>query len=100
MVIIHNFSIILSRYFDNLIFTLKLKVQGDTGIKLQYTHCRLHNLEKNSGAVSAKECIPEILEEPEVLILMKELARFHDVLYMANEQLESFILVQYLFHLW
>lgn len=80
--------------------TFSLQVQGDTGIKLQYTHCRLNSLEKNSGAVAAKECIPEILEEPEVIILMKELARFHDVLYLANEQLEAYVLVQYLFHLW
>lgn len=76
------------------------QVQGDTGIKLQYTHCRLNSLEKNSGATPAKECIPEILIEPEVLILLKELAKFHDVLYQANEQLEAYILVNYLFHLW
>ncbi|KAJ8969182.1 hypothetical protein NQ314_001885 [Rhamnusium bicolor] len=34
---------------------------------------------KNSGAVSAPECVPEILQEPEVVILLKELAKFHDV---------------------
>ncbi|KAJ8967832.1 hypothetical protein NQ317_005866 [Molorchus minor] len=54
---------------------------------------------KNSGAVAARECIPEILEHPEVLFLVKELAKFHDVLYRANEQLEAHILVNYLFHL-
>ncbi|KAJ8925105.1 hypothetical protein NQ315_001286 [Exocentrus adspersus] len=76
-----------------------LQVQGDTGIKLQYTHCRLCSLEKNSGATPARDCIPQMLEEPEVLILLKELARFHDVLYRANEQLEAQILVNYLFRL-
>ncbi|KAJ8948768.1 hypothetical protein NQ318_017937 [Aromia moschata] len=74
-----------------------LQVQGDTGIKLQYTYCRLHSLEKNSGAIAARECIPEILEEPEALMLLKELAKFHDILYRANEQLEAHILVTYLF---
>ncbi|KAG5899490.1 hypothetical protein JTB14_015201 [Gonioctena quinquepunctata] len=76
-----------------------LQVQGDTGIRLQYTHCRLYSLEKNSGAIPATECVPEILKEREVLILLKEMAKFHDVLYKANEQLEAYILVNYLFRL-
>ncbi|VEN40312.1 unnamed protein product [Callosobruchus maculatus] len=76
-----------------------LQVQGDTGIRLQYTHCRLHSLEKNSGATPAKECIPEIFNHPEALSLLKVLAKFHDVLYKANAQLEAYILVNYLFHL-
>nr|CAI5849453.1 unnamed protein product [Callosobruchus analis] len=77
-----------------------LQVQGDTGIRLQYTHCRLHSLEKNSGTTPAKECIPEIFDHPEALLLLKVLAKFHDVLYKANVQLEAYILVNYLFHLW
>ncbi|CAH1156161.1 unnamed protein product [Phaedon cochleariae] len=76
-----------------------LQVQGDTGIRLQYTHCRLYSLEKNSGAIPARECIPQILYEPEALALVKDLARFHEILFKANEQLESYILVNYLFHL-
>nr|AHF48760.1 mitochondrial arginyl-tRNA synthetase [Caryedes brasiliensis] len=76
-----------------------LQVQGDTGIRLQYTHCRLHSLEKNSGATPAKECNPEIFDDPEALVLLKVLAKFHDVLYKANAQLEAYILVNYLFHL-
>lgn len=75
-------------------------MKGDTGIKLQYTHCRLCSLEKNCGAIAAPECIPEILKEQEILDLLKELAKFHAVLYAAKEQLEASILVVYLFHLW
>lgn len=77
-----------------------MQVQGDTGVRLQYTHCRLCSLEKNSRAVAARECVPQILDEPEVIILLKELAKFHDILYRSNEQLEAHILCIYLFHLW
>ncbi|XP_057660685.1 probable arginine--tRNA ligase, mitochondrial [Diorhabda carinulata] len=76
-----------------------LQAQGDTGIKLQYAHCRLYNLEDNTGIVPAKECVPEILLEPEAVALTKQLAKFHDILYNANEQLEAYILVNYLFQL-
>ncbi|GJQ67947.1 hypothetical protein Trydic_g16704 [Trypoxylus dichotomus] len=76
-----------------------LQVQGDSGIKLQYTHCRLYNLEKNSGAVAATSCIPDLLPENVVTDLVKELGRFHDIIYQAEEQLEACILVTYLFHL-
>ncbi|XP_072384309.1 probable arginine--tRNA ligase, mitochondrial [Diabrotica undecimpunctata] len=76
-----------------------LQAQGDTGIKLQYVHCRLYNLEINSGMMPAKECVPEMLFERETIALLKDLARFHEVLYQANDQLEAYVLVNYLFHL-
>ncbi|XP_050300927.1 probable arginine--tRNA ligase, mitochondrial [Anthonomus grandis grandis] len=76
-----------------------LQVKGDTGVKLQYTHCRLHSLEENCGAIPAKTCQPDILIEEEVIILLKELAKFQDILHIANEQLEACIMVTYLFHL-
>ncbi|CAG9862201.1 unnamed protein product [Phyllotreta striolata] len=76
-----------------------LQVQGDTGIKLQYAHCRLRNLELNCGAAPASRCQPALLLEPEALLLIKEMAKFHDVLYVASEQLEAYVLVKYLFDL-
>ncbi|CAH0545875.1 unnamed protein product [Brassicogethes aeneus] len=76
-----------------------LQVQGDTGVKFQYTHCRLCSLEQNSGATPAKVCVPEALDEPEALILLKHLAKFQEVLLASQEQLEACILVNYLFHL-
>ncbi|XP_017775115.1 PREDICTED: probable arginine--tRNA ligase, mitochondrial [Nicrophorus vespilloides] len=76
-----------------------LQVQGDSGIKLQYTHCRLWNLEKNSGVVASSICLPELLIEPELVLLIRELSRFQDVLHRAEEQLEACILVSYLFQL-
>lgn len=76
-----------------------LQVKGDTGIKLQYTHCRLHSLEQNSGAIPAKTCDSAILIEEEVTVLLKELAKFQDVLHLASEQLEATVMVVYLFQL-
>lgn len=80
--------------------TLFFKSQGDTGIKLQYTHCRLCSLEENCGVIAAQCCNPELLLEQEAMSLIKEIARFHEVLYSAQEQLEACILVNYLFNLW
>ncbi|XP_066250533.1 probable arginine--tRNA ligase, mitochondrial [Euwallacea similis] len=76
-----------------------LQVKGDTGVKLQYTHCRLHSLEQNFGGKPAELCNAEILKEDEVTVLLKEMARFQEVLHVANEQLEACVLVTYLFHL-
>ncbi|XP_015833637.2 probable arginine--tRNA ligase, mitochondrial [Tribolium castaneum] len=76
-----------------------LQVQGDTGVKLQYTHCRLYSLERNSGATRPKKVIPEVLKEPEATALVREIARFHEILNRSNEQLEACILVTYLFRL-
>ncbi|KAB0796940.1 hypothetical protein PPYR_11001 [Photinus pyralis] len=76
-----------------------LQVQGDSGAKLQYTHCRLCSLEENSGAVPVQVCKPEFLEQPDVTALVRELARFPDVLHKAQSQMEACVLVSYLFHL-
>ncbi|KAK4876901.1 hypothetical protein RN001_009407 [Aquatica leii] len=76
-----------------------LQVQGDSGVKLQYTHCRLCNLEEKSGAIPVQECKPNYLEQPDVTVLVRELARFPDILYTAQVQMEACVLVTYLFHL-
>ncbi|KAF7268556.1 arginyl-tRNA synthetase, mitochondrial [Rhynchophorus ferrugineus] len=76
-----------------------LQVKGDTGIKLQYTHCRLHSLEENTGILPAKQCDPAVLIEDEATELVKALAKFQDILYASGEQLEACLLVTYLFHL-
>lgn len=76
-----------------------LHMQGDSGIKLQHTHCRLHNLELNSGAKLAESCIPELLMEPQAMHLIVEIARFEDVVMRADAHLEACIIVNYLFGL-
>lgn len=50
-------------------------MQGDGGIKLQYTHCRLCSLEEQSATTAAVECDGSLLTEPVACILVAELAR-------------------------
>jgi arginyl-tRNA synthetase len=50
-------------------------MNGDGGIKLQYTHCRLCSLEERSGATAAAECDGSLLMEPIAFNLVAELAR-------------------------
>ncbi|XP_059473422.1 probable arginine--tRNA ligase, mitochondrial [Neocloeon triangulifer] len=76
-----------------------LQMQGDGGIRLQYTHCRLCSLEENSGATPADESDPALLSEPQATALAIELGRFDEVLNASYEELEACILVNYLFTL-
>ncbi|PSN49729.1 putative arginine--tRNA ligase [Blattella germanica] len=57
-----------------------LQVQGDTGVKLQYTHCRLCSLEKNCGVTLPTE--------------------FSEIIFKSYEELEACILVNYLLRFW
>lgn len=50
------------------------QTEGDSGIKLQYTHCRLINLEKNCGMSLPSHCNPKLLQEPEAILLVLEIA--------------------------
>ncbi|XP_076619815.1 arginyl-tRNA synthetase, mitochondrial [Colletes latitarsis] len=82
--------------FDwNLIFNMK----GDTGIKLQYTHCRLNNLEHTSGATLMTECNPNLLQEVEIDDLIILISKFDEVVLKSYEELEPCILAVYLLSL-
>jgi len=50
-------------------------MQGDGGIRLQYTHCRLCTLLEKSAAEIASDCDPLLLTEPVALALVAELGR-------------------------
>ncbi|EDV92919.1 probable arginine--tRNA ligase, mitochondrial [Drosophila grimshawi] len=80
-----------------------LQVNGDTGIKLQYTHCRLHSLLDNFRHIELAEIKPSwqhLTEEPsDAIDLLYELARFEQCVWQAKEQLEACVLVNYLFGL-
>lgn len=77
-----------------------LQVNGDTGVKLQYTHCRLNNLiENNSLNVDNVKLSLKYLPEPEAFQLLNEIARYPQMLWQSKEQLEACILVNYLFTL-
>jgi len=79
-------------------------VNGDTGIKLQYTHCRLHSLLDNIREVDLDDIKPNwqhFAQEPaDALDLLYELARFDQSIWQSKEQLEACVLVNYLFGLW
>ncbi|XP_070072189.1 probable arginine--tRNA ligase, mitochondrial [Drosophila takahashii] len=80
-----------------------LQVNGDTGIKLQYTHCRLHSLLDNFREVNLDDIKPDwqhFAQEPaDALDLLYELARFDQSIWQSKEQLEACVLVNYLFGL-
>lgn len=73
---------------------------GDTGIKLQYTHCRLCSLEQNSGAVEAEHVNVDLLQEPEAISVVIELAKFPEAISRAYKTQEACVIVNYLFSLW
>ncbi|KAM8703277.1 hypothetical protein ACLKA7_007972 [Drosophila subpalustris] len=80
-----------------------LQVNGDTGIKLQYTHCRLHSLLENFRHIQLEDIKPSwrhLTQEPsDALDVLYELARFEQCVWQSKEQLEACVLVNYLFGL-
>lgn len=77
-----------------------LQMSGDTGVKLQYTHCRLNSLNLLCGATEANEVNLELLQEPEAQRLIFEILRYPEAILNCTEKLEASDLVNYLFSLW
>lgn len=76
-----------------------LQSEGDTGIKLQYLHCRLWSLEQNSGVSLPQSCNPSLLTEEVIGDVTAEIAKFEHILQKSLEEHEACILVGYLFRL-
>ncbi|XP_028028586.1 probable arginine--tRNA ligase, mitochondrial [Bombyx mandarina] len=76
-----------------------LQSEGDSGIKLQYLHCRLRSLEKNCGVSIPEFCSPALLTEDIIVDVVNELSKFENVLQRSFEAYEACILVSYLFRL-
>lgn len=78
-----------------------LQMNGDTGIKFQYTHCRLFNLQQaNKHNISeAEELNLELLSEPEAQQLVYLMLKYPQIIYHSYDELESCILVKYMFDL-
>ncbi|XP_075227217.1 arginyl-tRNA synthetase, mitochondrial [Lycorma delicatula] len=76
-----------------------LQMKGDGGIKLQYTHCRLINLEENCNQDLPDKCDPLLLEEYEAVNLVQEIARFDEIIQSSFLKQEPYIIVNYLFKL-
>ncbi|XP_046435389.1 probable arginine--tRNA ligase, mitochondrial [Neodiprion fabricii] len=76
-----------------------LDIKGDTGVKLQYVHCRLTSLEENSGAKLPTECDPSLLREQIIEELIAQIGRFDQTVVRSHRELEPCVLVNYLFAL-
>ncbi|XP_030035231.2 probable arginine--tRNA ligase, mitochondrial [Manduca sexta] len=76
-----------------------LQSEGDSGIKLQYLHCRLWSLEQNCGIQLPEECNPSYLTEEIIGDVIGELAKFEYVLEKSLTEYEACVLVNYLFRL-
>lgn len=74
-----------------------MQMNGDTGVKLQYTHCRLFNLNSLSAKTEAENIDLGLLQEPEAQRLLFEILRYPEVIYDCTKTLESCGLVNYLF---
>ena len=79
-----------------------LQNSGNSGIKLQYTHSRLHNLlEANKDLLSKCTNVSdlnfELLNEAEAMQLLLTVSRFEETLKNSYVSLEPSILVKYLF---
>ncbi|XP_012245942.1 probable arginine--tRNA ligase, mitochondrial [Bombus impatiens] len=80
-------------------WNLMLDMKGNSGIKLQYAHCRLCSLEELSGATLVKECDSSLLKEAEVDQLILLISQFDEVVLKSYQELEPCVLTIYLFHL-
>lgn len=76
-----------------------LQSEGDSGIKLQYLHCRLWSLEQNCGVAIPQVCEPGLIKEQIVGEIVAELAKFETVLNRSFTEYEACVIVNYLFRL-
>lgn len=76
-----------------------LQVNGDTGVKLQYTHCRLVSLSQANEIDEAESVNLDLLQEPEARKLIFEILRYPEIILNCTENLEACGLVRYLMDL-
>ncbi|XP_053447806.1 probable arginine--tRNA ligase, mitochondrial isoform X1 [Nycticebus coucang] len=70
--------------------------RGDTGVFLQYTHARLHSLEKTFGCGYLNDFNTACLQEPQSVSILQHLLRFDEVLYRSSLDLQPKHIVSYL----
>ncbi|XP_047989480.1 probable arginine--tRNA ligase, mitochondrial [Leguminivora glycinivorella] len=76
-----------------------LQSEGDSGIKLQYLHCRLWSLEQNCDITIPEKCDPRLISEQVIGDVVAELAKFETVLNRSYTEYEACVIVSYLFRL-
>ncbi|XP_043281083.1 probable arginine--tRNA ligase, mitochondrial [Venturia canescens] len=97
-VVIHDLKQKRLRDYD-FNWNVALDIKGETGVKLQYCHCRLVNLEENCETKLASECDPSMLREPIVNDLVTKIVQFDEAIISSYRALEPCHLVKYLFEL-
>ncbi|XP_042674681.1 probable arginine--tRNA ligase, mitochondrial [Centrocercus urophasianus] len=73
-----------------------LQSRGDTGVFLQYTHARLHSLERMHGNEPVTDVNVACLQEPDAIFLLQHLLRYDEVLYRSSQDLQPKHIVSYL----
>lgn len=85
-----------------------LQSNGDTGIKMQYTHCRLQSLMEKQGdqidslsddQVLQYSSFPAVATDPDAKHLITVLDQFEATIQSTTTSLEACVLVNYLFAL-
>uniref|UniRef100_A0A0K8TDT7 Probable arginine--tRNA ligase, mitochondrial n=1 Tax=Lygus hesperus TaxID=30085 RepID=A0A0K8TDT7_LYGHE len=81
-----------------------LQGTGDSGVKVQYTHSRLFNLEERfnfdpfSENINPSSCTASV-DDPSVLPLVLEIVRCDEVFRQSTDKMESSLVVNHLFKL-
>ncbi|NWU78299.1 SYRM protein, partial [Onychorhynchus coronatus] len=73
-----------------------LQSRGDTGVFLQYTHARLHSLERMHGNAQLTDVNVACLQEPDAISVLQHLLRYDEVLYRSSQDLQPKHIVSYL----
>ncbi|NWS97288.1 SYRM protein, partial [Mionectes macconnelli] len=73
-----------------------LQSRGDTGVFLQYTHARLHSLERTHGNAQLTDVNVACLQEPDAVSVLQHLLRYDEVLYRSSQDLQPKHIVSYL----
>lgn len=77
-----------------------LQLSGDSGVKFQYTHCRLYSLQReNKNLNEPDELNIALLKEPEAQDLIYLILKYPEIIHHSHAELESCVLVKYLFDL-
>lgn len=85
-----------------------LQTNGDTGIKMQYTHCRLSSLMEKQGSqiahltdedIKLYTLSPKVSGDPDAKHLMNVIDQFGATIQQTTATLEACVLVSYLFAL-
>uniref|UniRef100_H2ZA95 Probable arginine--tRNA ligase, mitochondrial n=1 Tax=Ciona savignyi TaxID=51511 RepID=H2ZA95_CIOSA len=99
--ICHDFKARLSKGYK-FSWTAALSWKGNTGLFLQYTHCRLCSLERNCGVTinPSTDTTELVLQKYEdVVCMIDHLACYSDALETSYSQLEPSFLLKYMFEL-